>query len=109
MNLLELEEYETRKMRFSIDVKNNIGIPTSFFGTRKDFDIKYDKYFKCDSLGKIIGITSLSNEDYLKAHNVNDETLLQVQKNIAYMEKFPLGRDLTLDLKRINKRYKKYL
>tara|TARA_R110000824_G_scaffold368304_2_gene557606 strand:- start:1606 stop:1890 length:285 start_codon:yes stop_codon:yes gene_type:complete len=94
-------------MHFQLVIKNNISIPTKFTGTQKEFNIAYKKYLCSDSYGKIIDIITYTDKEYLELNNVTPEIQKKVLENIAYMEKYPLGKPISK--KGIHKRYHKYL
>lgn len=98
-DLQQEDEYINRKFVYHLEVKNNICIPTKFYGTQSEFEIKYKDYFSYDTFGKIIGFHK--NEYIHKEEVVKKE----VKRN-------RWGEDISeggLNRSNTNKRYWKYL
>jgi len=93
------EEYETRKLVFHIEVKNNCGVPTKFSGTQKEFDEKFKVFLESDTYGKIIDI---DKEDL----TLKPEPIIEDVKRNRWGEDISEGG---LNRSNTHKRYWKYL
>ena len=97
------------KLTFDITVKNNVGVPTKFVGTKDEFKKAFEKYFKSDTYGKIIGYTSHTQAEIEKLNGIENSDA--IDDNIkAFNHWLTVGRFTeVIDKKKINKRYHRYL
>lgn len=95
------EVLDSQVYSWHIDVKNNVGVPIKFLGTKSEFNKAYDKYYSSDTYGKIIG-------EHRTAFNPApvDDTII----NDPYSPNFGKSKSWEEPIEgKINKRYKKYL
>ena len=95
------DEYRNRKYLFHLEIKNNIGISTKFFGTQAEFDIKYKRHFDFDTYGKIIDVHKVEWVNKIDDTIVND--IFSPFYGMSKLELEPLKKKDT------NRRYWKYL
>lgn len=94
------DEYRNRIFLYYIEIKNNQGLPTKFKGTQFEFE---EKYFKSDTLGKVIDYTKEEYTEPIENPNIiNDRYHPLYGRHISEIEE-PMTR------KNTNKRYWRYL
>ena len=97
------------KRWYELEIKNNTGLQTVYHEYSNDMNIILDRLLKEEDKGKIIGISSCSEEEYRQQHNTNNLYIQEIRDNIVAMENNPFHLDTGLDKKKVHPRYRKYL